>query len=203
MNNRPVILKMLRVPWISNLSPLPPDTQVRRASFFFELLDVYRTLLGIFNLTDDTLPLIEGRDLSSNIVNFLTTGKVDQLKFVNAAFSQVRRCGKIQKTGKWVQGPCSDVQDISRGKPEPVQWMAYSVRTDTWRYTVWLNAPNGSVSWDTRLAEELYQHQNTSEYDYLNGVLYDTESYNLIEDFKFRNTADSLFQLVQDRFLNK
>ena len=62
---------------------------------------------------------------------------------------------------------------------ENLDYMGYTMRTETERYTEWLkwDGKNGVPLWDHKVGVELYAHTEESQYD--NSYLDDTENTNL------------------------
>lgn len=122
-----------------------------------ELLDIYPTLLDLCNL--EKPDGIQGKSL----VPILEDGDV---KLSNVAFTQHPR------------------PMYYRGKPEA---MGYSVRTDRWRYTEWVDFKSRQI-----VGRELYDHYYDSE-----------ETKNLANKKRFKKVVDRLHQELETAKIDK
>jgi len=176
---------LMYVPW---LAPLANNSasglMTTRFPLHVELLDLYRTLAGFFNLAVD--PAIEGTDHSDNIARYIQGLEAPQSgsSTPDAAFSEVVRC---YDTG---------VADCNWAQTPGINRVGYSVRTVQWRYTVWLAAVNAKAQFTSVLGQELYDHSN------------DTAPWLLNFDVEYENVASenldvcaSMFQMVQQRYM--
>jgi hypothetical protein len=83
----------------------------------------------------------------------------------------------------------------------PIRVMGYSVRTDLYRYVVWLTAPLGVVDWHAPLVgQELYSHSadNQTLFNYKQGASFNVDNYNLAPVQP--QVCAELFALVKAKF---
>ncbi|XP_002068517.3 iduronate 2-sulfatase [Drosophila willistoni] len=141
----------LRVPFILR-TPEFPLNEMRRYHGITELLDVFPTLVDLAHLP--RLPPCNGNR------NVLTCGEgkslYPQLKGLHlgenyVALSQYPRPGMLP-----TKHPNSD-----KPKLRNIKIMGYSLRTDLYRYTLWIrfHAHNFSRDWNDIYGEELYDHR--------------------------------------------
>ncbi|KAH8405956.1 hypothetical protein KR215_000705 [Drosophila sulfurigaster] len=144
----------LRVPLIIR-SPEFPLTQPRRLHSITELLDVFPTLVDLAHL-----PPLPSCNSSSVAREQLTCGEgkslYPQLQGLglaeeHVALSQYPRPGMLP-----TKHPNSD-----KPKLRNIKIMGYSLRTDFYRYTLWVrfHAHNFSRDWHNIYGEELYDHR--------------------------------------------
>lgn len=150
-----------------------------------EALDLYRTLVGLAGLSTSTIEDgVEGTDLRPIFDNPAGAPIKD------AAFSQMARCPEPHTLGP--VSPCNSV------KRADIPYQGYSVRTDLYRYTVWLtfNGTANRADWAGKLlGEELYSHAGDS------GVNFDGfENINMAPDPKTAATRKTLFERLLKRF---
>lgn len=143
----------LRVPLIIR-SPEFPLTQPRRLHSITELLDVFPTLVDLAHLTplpacnrsssEEQLTCGEGKSLYPQLQG-------EGLAEDYVAFSQYPRPGMMP-----TKHPNSD-----KPKLRNIKIMGYSLRTDFYRYTLWVrfHANNFSRDWHNIYGEELYDHR--------------------------------------------
>ena len=186
---------IIRVPW--SRVPLNPLPLRRATSYFIELLDLYRTLAGLMGYdASEVGSNIQGRDFSAYILKEIESNVSSNAAAATEVFGQVRRCG-YTLDNVMVSQEC---EKENSGTSRPIVWMGYSVRNDSWRYTVWLNAPNGVVNWQIILGEELYDHRNDEDslYAYVIGASYNEENLNVANENQ--NVTKMMFAKVMQRF---
>jgi iduronate 2-sulfatase len=204
----------LRVPLMIRSPRHASSSYGRHTKSLVEALDLYRTLaalampaaaaaasagVGAGADADATEGLnaavdeeVEGVDLSSLFADPRTSLK-------DAAFSQMARCPSTGTLGP--ESACNEVRLAEIG------YMGYSIRTDRWRYTVWL-AFNGTANravWpstaavgaggDGLLGEELYDHEGDdgSDFDAYENV-------NLATKPSFAGTKAKLLATLRAKF---
>eukprot|EP00041_Stephanoeca_diplocostata_P022203 m.527055 g.527055 ORF g.527055 m.527055 type:complete len:610 (-) comp22008_c0_seq7:1261-3090(-) len=186
---------------------------------FFDLLDVYRTLVGLAyaGVPPAKIPVIEstveGQDLSRV---FADVGGTRASPLKNVSFSQMARC-----PAPGTLGPNSACNEVQR---RDIKYMGYSVRVAGWRYTAWIefngtanrgiwrptsasNSPDIlSMSAGNRhrfafpdfLQEELYSHvgDDGTAHDAMDAY----ENKNLVGDPQHASMRQELFSLLDNRF---
>mmetsp|Transcript_30119 Transcript_30119/g.90213 ORF Transcript_30119/g.90213 Transcript_30119/m.90213 type:complete len:714 (-) Transcript_30119:137-2278(-) len=185
-----------RVPLIVKV-PWKAASAGKRTMAFAELVDLHPTLAALAGLpftAPTALPAAvaaQGTGIDLSPV-FDDPALVEAQPGKNASFSQWPVCTRnISKMCMACTGPLS-----SRVR---ILTMGYSIRTDTFRYTVWLplntTTFTGNFAVDP-LAAELYDHRNSSVYDFdLDG-----ETHNIVDDPRFADVASMLHRLVQRQY---
>jgi iduronate 2-sulfatase len=175
---------IMYVPWLANLDFAGGKSAAITTRFagHFELLDLYRTMASMFNLTID--PTINGLDQSDAIYRSFMMADGDnstaQPQFTNMSFSEVVRCAP-NVVCDWVSN-------------SGIRYIGYTVRTFDWRYTVWLNYANGNAVWTSaRLGEELYDHSQDGSWP-----SFAVEAYNLAAVFP--DVCNDMYTLIANRF---
>ena len=177
-----------------------PGTKGGRTNAIGELVDLFPTLIDLTNVSIPDRDELEGRSLAPL---FEDAASPQFFGDDIAAFSQFPRCNGTVKifpkansgtVTPWAlpsNNPCTETQS------ENFMSMGYSIRTDLYRYTVWvkwvgaINKPD----WDATLYEELYCHQgddgrNTDSFEYEN----------LASDASLRGVKTALLQRVKKHF---
>eukprot|EP00038_Savillea_parva_P014739 m.11964 g.11964 ORF g.11964 m.11964 type:complete len:712 (+) comp2895_c0_seq1:126-2261(+) len=181
---------IIKVPW-----KLP--SVGKSTSAFAELVDLHPTIAALAGLAyspptqlpDDVKAQGTGQDLSPVFDNpELTEAQPGK----NASYSQWPVC---TRNASQMCMACTGPQS-SR---VVIKAMGYSVRTDTWRYTVWLPLNTtlfvGDFSADP-IAVELYDHHNSSPYNFD----IDGEANNLANDPSYAGIQQQLHNLVQAQY---
>ena len=140
---------LVRVPW-------KPASSGKHSFALVELIDMYRTLSELVEIShppDDVngtsfAPIFDTPSMTSAQFSKMA-GKP------NAAFSQYLRCVN-NATAQWANNWCSSKEENTL--------MGYSMRTDVWRYTAWMQwkrtAPQ--VDWTSKPKHvELYSHEGS------------------------------------------
>jgi iduronate 2-sulfatase len=175
---------MIRVPW---LTPVVSQTLPVRYDNFFELSDLYPTVVGLLNAQGMDAK-ITGMNHARHISQALETGVANAINSKHYVFSVVARCG-------YYTACVAGLVDITA--------LGFSVRSSDFRYTVWMKAqPGRNVVWDgsSVIAEELYDH-STDALTLLNfaqGASFDMESQNIVGQFP--ETARGLFDITRLKF---
>jgi len=157
----------------------------KRSQGFFELVDLFPTVAGLMGLP--MRHAHNGTDQSKLVISTMLRGhSIDLTPPRTEALSQVNRCSL---------GECSRT-------PNRFLYAAgYTVRTDKWRYTVFVHAPGGVPLWNTSLiTQELYSHVKDKEtlFAYEQGTSYDTEAVNVAS--LNPKTCAELRRQIQARF---
>ena len=143
---------VVRAPWLKGSSA------GKRTDSLTELVDVMPTIASLAGLPPPAG--VDGIDVSA-----LLSDPAKRLK--DAAYHQYPACGckNSDPVGCYntTRGACNNTPR------DQFQFMGYSVRTQTWRYTVWrpwLGA-NGTFAsdWSAPFAEELYDHTGDDSTD--------------------------------------
>ncbi|KAH9256007.1 hypothetical protein BASA81_005783 [Batrachochytrium salamandrivorans] len=181
----------LRVPLIMHAPWIKPTTtllnQVKRTEAFFELLDVYRTVVGLVAPHAKKVnELVDGTDHSALVRGGIEFGKSTSAANKFEAYSVVGRCGHYETCTKGMTRLTA---------------VGFTVRTAEHRYTAWVRGNLTSLAWgrDLALAEELYDHRLDSAL-LLNYTLasFAGEQENVAPSFP--STCDILYQKLRARF---
>ena len=186
----------VRVPFMIR-SPKHPKSYGQRTTALVESLDFYRTLAALATGKGDTVENgVEGMDLSPLFeeMNGLSVGfNGSSSSFVrNFSFSQMARC---PQTGLGPMSACNQVKRVN------IKYMGYTVRTNSWRYTAWLdfNGTKNRAEWSlipsSLHGEELYTHigdknENFDEY----------ENENVASYSQYKNVRDELLNVLKEKF---
>lgn len=153
------------VPWI-------PQSHGARTTAMVEIVDLMPTtldLLGIAHTVPD-LATLEG----TSFLPLLLQPTITPSLWKNATFTQYPRCtSKTNGDEPWdypSDNACTGVAS------DEFAAMGYSIRSDRWRYTLWLAWDGEQLdkeSWDAVHGEELYDHlgddgRDTDKFDNVN-----------------------------------
>ena len=157
----------------------------RRTTGFAELIDVYKTLAELSGAPPPEAG-VQGTSLAA-----LVRGDASAAK--DAAFTQMARCfsGHIDAaTGACGRGgtgractysPFASPDACTSSLPTEIEFMGYSIRTESWRYTEWVAFDGTSLRpiWTQLNATELYAHsiETVNSFDTENLNLATNESY--------------------------
>ena len=205
---------MVRVPSSGAASVSTPMALPLRSPRIVDSLSVFPTVLALAGLGAKAKQLkLPGEDLSQHISDVLA-GTYDATKDASnlaarMAVSQVVRCGVNVDCFPQSEWDYSSADPNATPPPLPlVTAVGYSVRTSTWRYTVYLatNGPLGgkSVAWNASnvLSEELYSHANDVDTELAltrsSGATFDVEFTNVAA--QRRDVATKLFAVLKARF---
>lgn len=134
---------MMRAPWLHAASTN------RRTAAFFELIDLYRTIVALAGLDTNLIePDVDGLD-QSNLVLEPSTATPKR----TATYAQYSRCPQ-QGRPAWYLNNCEQVAAPN------ISVMGFSVREPTTRFTEWYAFANCTVDFDTVVATEFYQQQD-------------------------------------------
>ncbi|ALC42303.1 CG12014, partial [Drosophila busckii] len=173
----------LRVPLIIR-SPEFPLSHSRHFGSITELIDVFPTVVDLAHLPP--LPTCQGN--SSQLTCGEGKSLYPQLKGLKPAFSHVALSQYPRPGMLPTKFPNSD-----KPKLRNIKIMGYSLRTDVYRYTLWVrfHAHNFSQDWHNVYGEELYDHRIDSG-----------EQFNVASLSKFnivrQNLRHSLIELVEN-----
>ena len=179
---------IFHVPW---LAAKGEERKVVRAHDFVQLFDVYPTLGSLLDIPSNEIHSypVEGADHSHRVALLAQRSpKASSAPATRTAvFSQIYRCPKARCTF----APITAMHRVG-----------YSVRTDLWRYTVYLVSAKGQVDWDQKVAEELYSHEDDDEtlFNYDGGVKLETETLNIADQRP--DVCAELFEVLKERFSN-
>ncbi|XP_062507937.1 iduronate 2-sulfatase-like [Corticium candelabrum] len=122
----------------------------KKTSSLVELVDVFPTLVELAGLPPCQENL-EGKSLAPLFKDSTKSVK-------NVSLTQYPRCGNV-KTGA---DNCGGV------KRTDFEYMGYSIRTDRYRYTEWVewNGKKLQPNWENVIGKELYDHQGDEENDF-------------------------------------
>jgi iduronate 2-sulfatase len=161
-----------RVPLIVYI-PWLPQSHGQRTSAMVEIVDLMPTaleLMGIRAATPD-YDQLEG----TSFLPLLLRPTLAPSLWKNATFTPYPRCNskRFPSLAPWVY-PSDNA--CTGDESSTFAAMGYSIRTDRWRYTLWLRwdgAKLDKVSWDAVTGEELYDHLNddgrdTDKFDNVN-----------------------------------
>ena len=165
-----------RVPFMIR-APGYEATAGQKTSSLVELVDVFPTLVELAGLPPCQENL-EGKSLVSLFKDPTTIIK-------NVSLSQYPRCGNLEIA----ENGCTRV------KRTDFPYMGYSIRTDRYRYTEWVewNGEKLQPNWENVIGKELYDHQGDTENDF------DAfENINLAETQE--ETAKELSKLLRNSF---
>eukprot|EP00038_Savillea_parva_P012108 m.202282 g.202282 ORF g.202282 m.202282 type:complete len:681 (+) comp21720_c0_seq1:202-2244(+) len=130
---------IIRAPWI-------PGSSGRRSNVLAEAIDMYRTMADLAGIP---VPTNESHAVQGeSLVPALSGGT----KLSNYSFSQFAK-----------DGPDNAPFDTCMScTPTSTQFMGFSVRSASWRYTEWYrwNNTKAEPAWDELFASELYDHRN-------------------------------------------
>lgn len=123
---------------------------------FAENIDIYRTLAELSGLESEVESSVDGVSLAPLLVN---PDHTQNAKAKRAAYSQQAHCLIDPHTNLpidvWtVADSCTMTPRDSLG------YMGYSIRTDDWRFTVWLQWDGKKLraDWNSANITELYNH---------------------------------------------
>jgi iduronate 2-sulfatase len=150
---------IVRVPWL-------PATRGVRSKALVEIVDLYPTALELMGIGSaqrvPDLAQLEGTSFAPLLnagASLLQSGTM----WKNATFTQYPRCkstkeGTPPNDAPWkspTNNPCTHVKDHA------FDAMGYSIRSDRWRYTLWVRWDGASKApiWSQVVGEELYDHQ--------------------------------------------
>jgi iduronate 2-sulfatase len=160
-----------RVPLIVYVPWLPQSHGVR-TSAMVEIVDLMPTTIELFDI-GPTLPDLQQLE-GTSFMPLLIQPTLAPSLWKNATFTQYPRCDSSSvftrtdpETGlaPWnypSDNACTSVEDNGFAA------MGYSIRTDRWRYTLWLQwdgAKLDKVSWNAVHGEELYDHEGDDGFD--------------------------------------
>ena len=163
---------------------VPPS---KRSQNFFELLDLLPTIANLMNV-QLTYSNYAGQDQSVMLMGVALKQTLVQPNPVHvAAFSQIDRC----TAANCAYSPISTYYAV-----------AYSARTDLWRYIVFLNAPAGDAEWTSNsiMSEQLFSHANDNAtlFAYDNGTNYDVDYDNVAAQYP--EVCQYHFSLIKARY---
>jgi len=217
-----------RVPLIIKV-PGKPNSHGKHSTLFAELVDVYRTLAELAGASGagaaaieesvDGVSLAAAFDDPTIVTLAATGGRTDYTYAKTVSFSQYpgQHFGNCS-SGYVFGGKCKEApgSTISKGsatvagqKEKKQQYMGYSVRSHTWRYTVWMPVtPNENdtsrpaliTDWSATATStpprftELYDHRGD------NGTDYDWPGNNVNVAFDRANAA--VISRMHDQALN-
>lgn len=206
----------LRVPLLIKPAPLDARFAPPRAGLPavyphpVELLDLMPTLAGLASLPAPPAAWkLPGTDLTSAMMGS-GSGANPAIKPLNAAFSQITRClnctlAYTNAADSEIAGCVADAVDSSWYVPcaltprEDFDWMGMSVRTSTWRYSIFCrwNGTELRANWSSCEQAELYNHtHDTSIYD----VDDNGEPFNLAGQPSVASLETELRELLERRF---
>lgn len=157
----------------------------RHMTDFFELVDLYPTIASLMGVPLGNYSC-DGKDQSKPIISTALRGHTNGLSKVRTeAFNQVNRCAS---------------SDCSQTPLSTYNAAGYSVRTDKWRFTVFVLAPQGVPNWKQELSRELYSHANDPDtiLKYENGTSYNMEYENLAQSHP--KVCAELLRLIKARY---
>jgi len=180
-----------RVPLLFRIPSLNVTAFNTPGNFIMNTIDLYRTISGFLGVGDKVDPSIGGLDRSGYFTSLAESRRLGTSPPPPAstmAFSQVIRCTNPDKCAETTTD--TDV-------------VGYTVRTEMFRYNVYLHAVDGQVTNYTRtniIAEELFDHRldNLTIYN-PNGATYQGhEMTNVVSQFP--SVAKDLFEMILARF---
>lgn len=179
---------IIRAPWKKN-------SVGQRTDSFTELVDMHPTVASLSGLPPSLPTHIDPSIRLEQAVGIDLSPLFDNPKasLKNASFSQFPNCGEVGQECMACTGPKSWRNQIKA--------MGYSIRTDQWRYTVYLPFNTTYFVGDfskTPLASELYDHRGNAS------VVYDFdadgECKNVISDPQFNNVVQDLHSKLQKQY---
>ena len=194
-----VITKPDQLPHALFRSPLHAKTSYGKSTRgFAESLDFYRTLVGLAapSLSSKIEPSVEGVNLTPLFEQpELAPGQTGPH---NASFSQMARCPCGRTYPCFSEGIESACNSVPRNI---TPFMGYTVRTDRWRYTVWIpfDGASNRGKWSAAAAnisrsQELYDHSGDTGTNWADGFE------NVNEAANYTEVVEELFQMLTNRF---
>ena len=151
-----------RVPFLIHVPWMPASHGVRTFAFA-ETVDLFPTLLDLNKIAHTVWDLkeLEGTSLVPVLTN---PGINSTAGWKNSTFTQYPRCGSTPTDVlPWLSAtnnPCTHVKNTDFAA------MGYSIRTDRWRYTIWVKwMSNRRSDWSSPVGEELYDHLGDTGFD--------------------------------------
>ncbi|CAD6208056.1 GSCOCG00010330001-RA-CDS [Cotesia congregata] len=142
----------VRVPLIVSI-PKKTKSQVYVKSIV-ELVDLFPTIAELIKLPIDVCGKVYSSTTCSEGISFLPVISAYKNKIIirwkKAAFSQYPRPGL---TPTWK--PNSDEPKLNK-----IKIMGYTLRTERYRYTVWIPFNYNTSNWKSIISQELYDHKN-------------------------------------------
>lgn len=174
-----------RVPLIISAPGQPAGVT---SSALVESVDLYPTIASLAGLAMP--PDVDGIDLTP-----LLNQPEPQAPLKKAVFSEYPRCPKDLAT------PWDDHTSCVHTERSNFTAMGYSVRTDGWRYTLWLHWDGANLQGDftrTPIAVELYTHAGDT------GANLDAfENVNVASDLANKATMDAMYALAKEHWDGK
>lgn len=173
---------IFRTPWISS-------SKGKKSKALSELVDLYPTLSTLAGIGLPTGP--EGEHLGGTSLVPIFLNSSTSVKAV--ALSQFPRCwqnntdhvpNQLGASGDELNHTVSltSMSDCHWERREGIDFMGYSMRTDTHRFTEWFRWDGAKLAplWDQVHARELYDHSRVSQFD--DSYFDQTENVNLADD---------------------
>lgn len=136
---------IIRAPWI--------DARPRRTSSFFELIDLYRTMVSLAGFDSSLVEEdVDGIDQSPVVY-----GEATSLR--QQAYAQYSRCPRQDE-------PAWYLNDCERIAAENITVMGFTLRTRTRRFSEWYSFRNCTPDFTSILATELYDQQDVGAAGY-------------------------------------
>lgn len=185
----------LKIPFIIKVPG--PNFKAGRTNAFAENIDIYRTLSDLAELSTPE-PGVDGVSLAPLLMSAGGTTKGDHSKMVvpkTAAFAQHAHCLRDPTTLTPLD-PWKDADSCTVTPRNLLQYMGYSIRTDSWRYNEWVgwDGETLSANWSAVNATELYDHRGDD------GDFDATENVNLANHPKYASVAAALSQALRKHF---
>eukprot|EP00048_Salpingoeca_helianthica_P020164 m.5170 g.5170 ORF g.5170 m.5170 type:complete len:511 (-) comp4470_c0_seq2:36-1568(-) len=174
---------MIHVPWL-------PSSYGKKSDTIVELIDMYRTLADLVNLSSSVEPGVQGSSFAPLFHN--PTQRLSTLQ--SFAQTQIPRCGCHRDAYGFER--CTNCFQTNSSNFE---YMGFSIRTEAWRYNAWVgwNGKTLQPRWDNVAARELYAHTGDD------GTSFDDwENENVADDPAHADTVAQLHATLVAAFQN-
>ena len=181
---------VFHIPWLAAQGANKNKNQVTRFGDMFQLTDLMTTLTSMMNVPLDSRFPYHGVNHSPRLALAASGKTLNNVSIPPArtmAFSQIVRCT--------IQSICTFIPF------NQMSHVGYSIRTDEWRYSVYLKLAKGVVQWNAGIvSEELYSHHDDSEtlLNYERGANFEVEVINLAPQNP--KICAEMFELIKQRF---
>lgn len=180
---------IFHIPWFGQINKKKKDT-VARFGDMFSLTDLMTTMTSMMNVPLDPRFPYHGVNHSPRLALLASGKNLNNASIPPArtmAFSQIFRC---------------TIQAICTFTPfKEMSHVGYSIRTDEWRYSVYLKLKKGVVQWQEGIvSEELYSHHDDYRtlLNYEKGASFEVEVVNVAPQNP--KICAKMFELIKQRF---